>query len=156
MRTNYLVSVYCTHYALPYLKQSRGQIVGISSLTGKTGVPTRSGYAANKHAMAGFFDSLRIELAPYGVTVSMIYPGFVASKVRARAFGPDGKALVTSPVQEGKVMTVETCARLIIGVMAYRKRELVMTLRGKLGQWLKLIAPGLVDRIANQAIKVGR
>ena len=156
MRVNYLGSVYCTHYALPYLKQTRGQIVGISSLTGKAGVPTRSGYAASKHAMVGFFDSLRIEVAPYGVSVSMIYPGFVASEVRAHAFGPDGKPLVTSPVEEGKVMPVETCARLIIGAMEKRKRELVMTLRGKLGQWLKLVAPGLVDRIASQAIQAGR
>jgi short-subunit dehydrogenase len=156
MRTNYLGSVYCTYYALPSLKQFHGQIVGISSLTGKTGVPTRSGYAASKHAMAGFFDSLRIEMAPYGVSVSMIYPGFVASEVRAQALGPDGKSLVTSPVKEGQVMTAQTCARLILEVMQNRKRELVMTLRGKLGQWLKLIAPALVDRIASQAIRAGR
>ena len=156
MRVNYLGSLYCTHYALPYLKQSHGQIVGISSLTGKAGVPTRSGYAASKHAMAGFFDSLRIEVAPYGVSVSMIYPGFVASEVRTRAFGPDGQPLGGSPVQEGKVMPVETCARLILGAMMHRKREVVMTMRGKLGQWLKLIAPGLVDRIASQAIQAGR
>jgi short-subunit dehydrogenase len=156
MRVNYLGSMYCTHFALPHLKQSRGQIIGISSLTGKAGIPTRSGYAASKHAMVGFFDSLRIEMAPYGVSVTMIYPGFVASGVRTRAFGPDGKPLDKSPVREGDVMTVETCARLIIGAMAKRKRELVMTLRGKLGQWLKLIAPGLVDRIASQAIKAGR
>ena len=156
MRVNYLGSLYCTHYALPHLKQTKGLIVGISSLAGKTGVPTRSGYSASKHAMAGFFDSMRIELAPYGVSVSMIYPGFVASEVRARAFGPDGKPLATSPVREGEVMTVEKCATLIVGVMAQRKRELVMTLRGKLGQWLKLIAPGLVDRIASRAIQTGR
>jgi short-subunit dehydrogenase len=85
----------------------------------------------------------------------MIYPGFVASEVRTRAFGPDGKPIGTSPVQEGKVMTVETCARLIIKAMSRRQREMVMTLRGKLGQWLKLIAPALVDRIASQAIKEG-
>ena len=106
--------------------------------------------------MVGFFDSLRIEVAPYGVSVSMIYPGFVASDARARAFGRDGKPLGTSPVQEGKVMTVETCARLILTTMEKRKREMVMTLRGKLGQWLKLIAPALVDRIASQAIKAGK
>jgi NAD(P)-dependent dehydrogenase (short-subunit alcohol dehydrogenase family) len=82
MRANYLGSVYCTYFALPYLKQSRGRIVGISSLTGKAGVPTRSGYAASKHAMAGFFDSLRIELAGSGVSVTMAYPGFVATGVR--------------------------------------------------------------------------
>ena len=76
MQVNYLGSVYCTYHALPFLKQTRGRIVGVSSLTGKTGVPTRSGYAATKHAMAGFFDSLRIELADYGVSVTMVYPGF--------------------------------------------------------------------------------
>ncbi|HEX7621713.1 MAG TPA: SDR family oxidoreductase [Anaerolineales bacterium] len=156
MRVNYLGSMYCTYYALPYLKQTKGLLVGVSSLAGKTGVPTRSGYAASKHAMVGFFDSLRIEVAPYGVSVTMIYPGFVASEVRARAYGPDGKPLVSSPVREGEVMSVEICARLIIGAMSKRKRELVMTLRGKLGQWLKLIAPGLVDRIASQSIKAGR
>ena len=156
MRVNYLGSLYCTYYALPYIKQTRGQIVGISSLTGKAGVPTRSGYAASKHAMVGFFDSLRIEVAPYGVSVSMIYPGFVASDARASAFGPDGKPLGISLVQEGKVMSAETCARLILTTMEKRKREMVMTLRGKLGQWLKLIAPALVDRIASQAIKAGR
>lgn len=156
MHVNYFGSMYCTHFALPHLKQSQGQIVGISSLTGKAGVPTRSGYAASKHAMVGFFDSLRIEVAPFGVTVTMIYPGFVKTEVRARAFGPDGKPLQASPVQEGKVMTVETCARLIVRAMERRKREEVMTLRGKLGQWMKLIAPALVDRIASQAIKAGK
>ena len=90
MRVNYLGSVYCTYYALPYLKHTEGRIIGISSLTGKTGVPTRSGYAASKHAMAGFFDSLRIEAAPSRVSVTMIYPGFVATAVRAQALGVDG------------------------------------------------------------------
>ena len=119
-------------------------------------MPTRSGYAASKHAMVGFFDSLRIELAPYGVTVTMIYPGFVSTEVRARAFGPDGKPLEISPVREGEVMTVEICARLIVRTMEKRKREEIMTLRGKVGQWIKLIAPALVDRIARQAIKAGK
>jgi NAD(P)-dependent dehydrogenase (short-subunit alcohol dehydrogenase family) len=156
MRVNYLGSLYCTHYALPALKDTKGQIVGISSLAGKAGVPTRSGYAASKHAMTGFFDSLRIELEPYGVSVTMIYPGFVASKERTRALGPDGKPLTASPVREGQVMTLETCARLIVAAMTNRKREMVMTMRGKVGQWLKLITPGLVDMIASQAIKSGK
>ena len=137
MRVNYFGSVYCTHYALPFLKQTQGRIVGISSLTGKTGVPTRSGYAASKHAMAGFFDTLRIELADYGISVTMIYPGFLATEVRQRAFAMDGKSLGISPVREDKVMTVDTCARLIVKAAAQRKRELVMTLRGKLGMWAK-------------------
>jgi len=75
MRVNYLGSVYCTHFALPLLKQSKGLLVAVTSLTGKTGVPTRTGYAASKHAMHGFFDSLRIELRGSGVDVLVVAPG---------------------------------------------------------------------------------
>jgi short-subunit dehydrogenase len=156
MRVNYLGSVYCTWHALPHLKAARGRLVGVSSLTGKTGVPTRSAYAASKHAMAGFFDTLRIELAGSGVTVTMVYPDFVATEIRQRAFGADGQPLGASPVREGEVMTAETCARLILEAVAGRRRELVMTRRGKLGLWLKLLAPALVDRLARRAIEQGR
>jgi short-subunit dehydrogenase len=158
MQVNYFGSVYCTHYALSHLKQSKGRIVGVSSLTGKTGVPTRSGYAASKHAMAGFFDTLRIELAEYGITVTMIYPGFVATDVRNRAFGADGKPLGTenNPVQEDKVMTVEKCVDIMLNAMEKRKREVVMTTRAKIGLWLKLIAPSMIDNIARKAIERGK
>jgi len=156
MRVNYLGSVYCTYYALPYLKQSKGQIVGVSSLAGKNGIPSRSGYAASKHAMTGFFDSLRIELAPYGVSVTMIYPGFVTTEIRQRAFAANGEALGKSPVRENEIMTVEECVQLMLKAMVKRKREVVMTLRGQAGLWVKLIAPGLVDQIALRAIKQGK
>jgi short-subunit dehydrogenase len=156
MRVNYFGTVYCTFHALPHLKQSRGRLVGVSSLAGLTGVPTRSGYAASKHAMTGFFNTLRIELAGSGVTVTMVYPGFVATEVRQRAFGPDGKPLGSSPVQEQEVMTAETCAQLIVQAAARRKRELVMTLRGRAGLWLKLLFPELVDRMAQRAIDKGK
>ncbi|MFN8597829.1 MAG: SDR family oxidoreductase [Anaerolineae bacterium] len=156
MRVNYLGAAYCTFYALPHLKQTHGRLVAVSSLAGKNGIPTRSGYAASKHAMAGFFDSLRIELADSGVSVTVIYPGFVTSEIRTRAFGTDGQPLKKSPVRESEVMTPQECARLIITAMARRQREEVMTLRGKLGLWVKLIAPGLVDRMAKRAIEIGR
>ena len=152
MRINYLGSVYCTYYALPYLKKSKGRIVGISSLTGKTGVPTRTAYAASKHAMAGFFDSLRVELMHTGVTVTMIYPGFVATEVRERALGIDGKSLGKSHLNESKVMPVDECVRLIINAVEKRNREVVMTGKAKVGLWLKLISPGLVDRISQRTM----
>jgi len=156
MRVNYLGSVYCTHYALPHLKAARGQIVAVSSLTGKNGVPTRSGYAASKHAMVGFFDTLRIELAPAGVAVTLIYPGFVATETRKHAFGPDGQPLGDSPVREKEIMSVEECVDLMLPAIQKRKRELVMTMRAKVGQYVKLFAPGLVDRIARKAIEAGK
>ncbi len=152
MQVNYFGSLYCAFYALPYLKKSKGRLVAVSSLTGKTGVPTRSGYAASKHAMAGFFDTLRIELRGTGVSVTMVYPGFVATDVRRLALGKDGKSLGNSPLDESGTMSVERCVALMVPAIVHRKRELVMTLKGRLGLWLKLIAPGLVDRIALKAV----
>ena len=156
MQVNYMGAVYCTHHALPHLRESKGRIVGVASLAGRTGVPTRTGYSASKHAMTGFFDSLRIELEGSGVTVTMIYPGFVATGIRENATGPDGKAIMVSPVKEGEVMSVEECARRIATAIARREREVVMTARGKIGLWLKLLAPSLIDRIAKRAIERGR
>ena len=156
MRVNYLGSVYCTYYALPFLMKTQGQIIGISSLAGKNGLPKRSGYAASKHAMVGFFDTLRIELEEHGIDVTMIYPSFVATESHKKAFGPDGKPIGKSPLRETKIMSAERCAKLIIRAVAAHRRELIMTWRGKVGLWVKLIAPGLVDRIAKKAIIEGR
>ncbi|MEO5902543.1 MAG: SDR family oxidoreductase [Gemmatimonadaceae bacterium] len=153
---NYFGGVYCTWYALPHLKRSKGRIVGVSSLTGKNGVPTRTLYAGSKHAMAGFFDSLRIELKGSGVSVTMIYPGFVATDIAERALGPDGQPLGTRPVQKGKVMQVDDCARRIIEAAAGRVREVVMTKRAKLAMLIKAISPERIDTLAERAIARGR
>jgi short-subunit dehydrogenase len=154
MRINYLGAVYCTHYALPLLKQSRGLIVAVSSLTGKFGTPTRTGYAASKHAMQGFFDSLRIELYATGVDVLVISPGFVATEIRARAFGADGQARGTSPrAEDRETMSLEECVRQTLQAMQRRQRELVMTAKGRLGQWIKLLSPQTVDRLALRAVR---
>jgi short-subunit dehydrogenase len=153
MRVNYLGAVYCTHYALPYLKDSQGLLVAISSLCGKTGIPTRSGYVASKHAMQGFFDTLRIELRNTGVDVLVVSPGFVATDIRQRVLSADGKPIDASLSNEQQqAMPVEDCARQIVRAMQQRKRELVITRKGRLGLWLKLIAPELVDRIADGAV----
>lgn len=155
-RINYFGSVYCTWYALPHLKKSKGRIVAVSSLAGRNGVPTRTLYAGTKHAMAGFFDSLRLELKRDGVSVTVIYPGFVATDIAERALGPAGKPLGTRPVAKHAVMTVEECARQIVEAMARRSREVVMTRRAKLGMLLKALSPATIDRIAERAIKRGR
>lgn len=156
MRVNYLGSVYPTYYALPHLKKSRGQIVVMASLAGLTGVPTRTGYAASKHALFGFFDSLRVELRGTGVSVTMVAPYFVRSEIHRRAVGPEGKALGESPMQESKIMTAEECASLTVRAMERRKRLLVMSRKGRVGRYVRLFAPGLIDRIAERAVRAGR
>lgn len=153
---NYLGSVYCTHAALPMLLASRGRIVAVSSLTGKTGVPTRSGYAASKHAMIGFFDTLRIELLETGVSVTVACPDYVATPTRERGFAADGRPVGESPVKEKEIQSAKDCAEEIFVAGARRKREILGSARGKLGVYLKLFWPALVDRIALRAVKRGR
>jgi short-subunit dehydrogenase len=149
MQVNYMGAVYCTHAALPHLKETQGLLVAISSLCGKTGVPMRSGYVASKHALQGFFDTLRIELRGTGVDVSVISPGFVATDIRLRALGADGTPLGDSPRDERHGnMSIETCVKEIIAALELRQRDRVMTLKGKVMPFAKLIAPGLVDRIS--------
>ena len=156
MRVNYLGSVYPSFHALPHLKKSRGQIVAVSSLAGLCGVPFRSAYAATKHAQLGFFDSLRIELRGTGVSVTVIAPYFVQSEIRRRSPGPDGQTVVASPIKEGEIMSAAECARQMVRAMEKRQRILVMTLKGKLGRWLGLAFPGLVDHLAAAAVRHGR
>ncbi len=152
MRINLWGSVWCTHAALPHLKASRGSIVAVSSLAGLIGVPGRSAYGATKFAMTGFFESLRAEMKARGVSVTTAYPGVVATAIRHRGFNAQGQPLGVSSLKEDKAMPVEECARLIIDGMNGRKREVVMTAKGKLGRFLKLIMPGRVEAMALAAV----
>jgi short-subunit dehydrogenase len=156
MRVNYLGYVYPTHYALPELERSRGRLVAVTSLAGLTGVPTRTGYAASKHAIVGFFDSLRIELAGSGVSVTLVAPDFVASEIHRRAAGADGRPLGKSPMQESRIMTAAECAAEIVEAARRRQRLRILSLRGRLGRYVRLVAPGLIDAIAARAVRLGR
>ncbi|HEY8052505.1 MAG: SDR family oxidoreductase [Steroidobacterales bacterium] len=153
LAVNYLGAMYVTAAALPHLKRSRGLIVAVASVAGLTGVPERTGYAASKHAMVGFFESLRIELLGSGVDVSIIAPDFVVSQIHRRAVGPDGKPLGQTPMQEARIMTAEECARLTVRAMQRRQRLAILSPRGRLGRWARLVAPHLTDRIAQRAIR---
>jgi NAD(P)-dependent dehydrogenase (short-subunit alcohol dehydrogenase family) len=155
MNINYLGSVYCTWHALPHLKRSHGRIVETSSLAGLTGVPTLSAYSASKHAVTGFFESLRPEVAADGVSITLVYPGFVATDIAVRAIGPRGTTLGVRRVVKARAMPVEECAAKIISAAADRRRDVVMTVRGKVGRWLKLIAPAAIDRITMRAVERG-
>ena len=150
IRVNFLGSVYCTYYALPYLKETRGRLVGISSLRGKFPSATADGYGASKHAMAEFFESLRIELVHSGVSVTLIYPNWVSSGITSRAVRSDGSQTGEISIHEKGAMSVETCSQLIVEAVTKRKREIIMTLEGKIGLWLQLIAPKIFDRIISK------
>ncbi|MDR3066448.1 MAG: SDR family oxidoreductase [Comamonas sp.] len=153
MRINLWGSVWCTHAALPHLKASRGAIVAVSSLAGLIGVPGRTAYSASKFAMAGFFEALRIELKPAGVSVTTAYPGVVDTRIRHHGYNARGETAGVSGLKEDGAMTVAECARLILDGLKHRQREVVMTGKGKLGRFIKLIAPGMVEDMALSALK---
>ena len=152
MTVNLWGSVWCTHAALPHLKATRGQIVAVSSLAGLVGVPGRTAYSATKFAMTGFFEALRTELKPSGVAVTIAYPGVVATEIRRRGFDARGQAAGRSGLKEEQAMPVQECAGLILDGLDDRRREVVMTAKGKLGRLIKLVAPGVVENMALAAL----
>jgi len=148
MEVNFYGAVYCTYYSLPYLIRSHGRIVAVSSLGGKAPLPYNAPYIASKFAMHGFFDSLRIELIRHGVSVTIICPYWVVSGFHEAQMdkdgvprGPDGRAIYSK-----NMMSAERCAEIILPAAYRRQREVLMG-PGHLIAWLKLLTPGLLDRI---------
>lgn len=152
MRINHWGSVWCTHAALPHLKAARGRILAVSSLAGLVGVPGRTAYSATKFAMTGFFEALRTELLGAGVSVTIAYPGVVATEIRRRGFNAAGQPAGTSGLKEDQAMPVATCARLMLAGLERRQREVLMTPRDKLARVLKFLWPALVDKMALAAL----
>ena len=147
MDTNFWGCVYCTKYALPHIQQSRGSIVGISSVAGFHGLPGRTGYSSSKYAMHGLLETVRIENLKKKVHVLIVAPGFTASNVRFAALTADGSQQGASPREEGKMMTADEAARRIVRAVAKRKRTLLMDFDGKATRILKFFAPGLLDKL---------
>ena len=152
MRVNLWGSVWCTHAALPHLRASKGRLAAVSSLAGLVGVPGRTAYSATKFAMAGFFEALRTEERGHGLSVTIAYPGVVATQIRYHGLNAQGVAAGASGLKEDNAMSVETCARLILQGLQAREREVVMTSAGKIGRFLKLLAPGWVESLTMSAL----
>ena len=156
MEVNFIGSVHCTYHALPHLKQSRGRIVAVSSLSGKAPSPMSIAYGSSKHAMAGFFDSLRIELAGSGVSVTVVYPDFVVTGLVAHTRRATGEFMGEEAARKfynATMMSAEACARIIVDAAATRKREATTSRRGKLIGWMRLLAPGLLDTVMRKAFR---
>lgn len=156
MDINYFGALHCTRAALPEIIRNKGRVVAVASVAGLTGVPCRTGYCASKHAVIGFFDALRIELRATGVSVTIVAPDFVVSNTHKRALSADGTALGASPMQESNIMSAKRCAQLIARAARKRKRLYITSTRGRLGRYVRLVFPALIDRIAARAIEQGR
>jgi short-subunit dehydrogenase len=147
MDINFYGTVYATKYALPHILQTKGSIVGISSIAGHRGLPERTAYSSSKFAMQGFLESLRTELLKKEVHVLAACPGFTTSNIRNRALTKDGSMQGESPRDEDKMMSAEEVAEAILKAVKHRKRDLVLTTQGKFTVMMNKWLPGLMDKI---------
>lgn len=149
MDINFYGAVYCTYHALPYLKKTRGRIVAISSLGGKTAIPYNTPYCASKYAMHGFYDALRMELAQHHVSCTVVCPSWVASEFHESQLDKNGVArgALGRAYYTKRTMTSDRCAGIILNAAQKRRREVWMG-PGTLAVWLKVIAPGFLDWFA--------
>ena len=131
MDTNFWGTVYCTKYALPYLLESKGTVVGVISTAGYVGLPARTAYSASKFAVRGFLETLRIEHLYDGLHVMVFAPGFTTSNIRNVALTADGSPQGETPRNEEKMMSAERVARILARGIARRRTQMVLTPLGK-------------------------
>jgi short-subunit dehydrogenase len=124
MEVNFMSAVTLTKAVLPVMiKNNSGQIIALSSILGDFGLPLHSTYAAAKHAVNGFFESLAEELSDTGIGVSVISPGFIKTNVAVNAItGSGSRYNIDSPAQQ-KGMPADVCATKILDVIMHRKRK---------------------------------
>jgi NAD(P)-dependent dehydrogenase (short-subunit alcohol dehydrogenase family) len=153
MEVNFFGAVNCTRAALPALVAARGLVIAISSVAGYTPLIARTGYAASKHALHGFFESLRTEVAPQGVAVTMVCPSFIATRIDRNALGGDGGPARHAQVTVGRPLTAEAAAGRIVAAAARRPRMLFIGRTARQAWWLSRVAPGLYERIMSRRLR---
>lgn len=132
-----------TRAALPALVKSRGSIIFTSSIAGLIGLPTATLYCAAKSGLRGFADALRIELAPEGVHVGVVYVGFTENEPDKTVLGDGGREI--SPGRQGH-MSRQAVARAFVRLITRRRRQVILTPIGRSAAILTRVAPALVER----------
>jgi short-subunit dehydrogenase len=146
MNVNFWGTVYCTKYALPYLIERKGFLIGVSSIAGFHGLPGRTGYSASKFAMHGFLETIRIENLKKGLHVMIIAPGFTATEIRKHALTADGHEQGESPLKEQDLMSPEYVAKWVLKGIRKKKRNKILTWEGRITALFQRILPTVIDR----------
>jgi NAD(P)-dependent dehydrogenase (short-subunit alcohol dehydrogenase family) len=153
MEVNFFGAVHCTKAALPRLIERRGLVIAISSVAGYTPLIARTGYAASKHALHGFFESLRTEMAPQGVQVMMVCPSFIATQIDRNALGGDGQPVQHAQVTIGRPLTADAAAQQIVAGAARGRRLLLVGRTAWLAWWISRFAPAIYGRLMAQRLR---
>lgn len=147
MEVNFFGALHLTHAALASIVMRRGFVVAISSVAGFSPLVGRTGYAASKHALEGFFDTLRTEVRAQGVDVIVVAPSFIRTGIGAAALGGQGDGAQGARITTGGESDPEDVAAKIVEAVAARAERLLPDATSRKAWWLSRVAPRLYARI---------
>lgn len=148
MAVNFIGVVALTKAVLPFMLQRKsGCFIIISSLVGKFGTPVRSAYSASKHALHGFFESMRAEVWKENIQVTIVCPGYIQTNISINAVDEEGKAYGRMDKNQATGMKAEECANKILKAVQNRKREVLVGGKETLAVYIKRFFPSLLWRI---------
>lgn len=153
MDINFWGSVNCTKLVLSTITDRRGAIAVISSTAGFAPLLGRTGYAASKHALHGFFGSLRTELSGTGVDVMIAAPSFIDTPLRHNTLGGDGQVTDHPQSRVGKMATAADVAERIVWGLERRRSYLVLGSVGRMTRYLNALAPGTYERMMARSLR---
>lgn len=150
MEVNFFGQIALSRALMPYfLQQQRGYFVVISSVTGKFGFMLRSAYAASKHALHGYFESLYLESRKQGIQVTMVNPGRIATAISLHALQADGSPQGSEDPSLAAGMPPGRCADLIVQAVRRGRYEITIgTFGERLMVWFKRLVPSIFHFIA--------
>lgn len=149
MDINYLGTIALTKAILPYfIEKKSGHLVTTTSIVGKIGTPLRSSYAASKHALHGFFDSLRAEVYDNNITVTLVCPGFVTTNVSLNALTGDGSPQQKMDTATKNGIAPTHFAKLMVKAIKNKKEEVYIAgFKEKLAVFVKRLYPKLLSKM---------
>lgn len=153
MGVNYWGAVYCTKFALEHLLKTKGSVIAVSSISGFSPLPARTGYCSSKYAIHGFLEALRIENIETGLHVMIAAPEYTSTEIRKHAIVAGGKKQGESPRDENNMLTPEFVAYRIAKGASKRRRTLVIGKMGTLTVLITRLFPKLSDRLIYNYIK---
>ena len=153
MEVNFFGALHCTHAALEDLVARRGMVIGISSVAGFAPLIARTGYAASKHALHGFFDSLRTEVEPLGVKVLLVCPSFISTGIERNALAGDGGPARHPQSIVGTRATPEAMAEKIFRAAEGERRLLLPDRVSRLSWWVSRLAPRCYESLMARKLR---
>jgi NAD(P)-dependent dehydrogenase (short-subunit alcohol dehydrogenase family) len=153
VEVNLFGAINLTRAALPSLQSTRGQVIAISSVAGFTPLIARTAYAASKHALHGFFESLRTEVARDGIGVMLVCPSFIATGIEQHALGASGGSAGHPQVVVGTRLRPDAVADRIRDGAARNRRLLLIGATAHAAWWVSRFAPALYERIMARKLK---